>query len=45
MAQIEEEELTRLKEASNSLRESRSTIADIEISMHRLESKKDIHQY
>ena len=40
MAQIEEEELTRLKEASNSLRESRSTIADIEISMHRLESKK-----
>jgi 2'-5' RNA ligase len=40
MAQIEEEELTRLKEASKSLRESRSTIADIEISMHRLESKK-----
>jgi hypothetical protein len=40
MANIEQEELDRLKQASNNLREARTTIADIEISLYRLESKK-----
>lgn len=40
MANIEEQELDRLKQASANLREARTIIADIEISLYRLESKK-----
>jgi uncharacterized protein with HEPN domain len=40
MANIEEQELERLKQASANLREARTIIADIEISIYRLESKK-----
>ena len=40
MKSITPEELSRLQSASKNLRESRNTIADIEISMSRLESRK-----
>lgn len=40
MKKLEDQELTRLNEAANGLREARKTIADIEISLHRLESQK-----
>jgi hypothetical protein len=40
MKKLEEQELERLNNATKSLREARNTIADIEISAHRLESRK-----
>lgn len=40
MKSIEQEELKRLQDSSKRLRESRSTIADIELSLARLESNK-----
>ena len=40
MKKLEEQELERLNNAPKSLREARNTIADIEISAYRLETKK-----
>lgn len=40
MKKLEEEELTRLNETTKGLREARTTIADIEISLNRLETQK-----
>ena len=40
MKKLEDQELERLNNATKSLREARATIADIEISTYRLESKK-----
>lgn len=40
MKKLEEQELERLNNATKSLREARATIADIEISTYRLDSKK-----
>ena len=40
MKKLENQELERLNNATKSLREARATIADIEISAYRLESKK-----
>jgi hypothetical protein len=40
MKKLEDQELERLNNAAKSLREARATIADIEISLNRLESKK-----
>lgn len=40
MKKLEEQELERLNNATKSLREARNTIADIEISAYRLETKK-----
>lgn len=40
MKKLEDQELERLNNAAKSLRESRATISDIVISLHRLESKK-----
>jgi len=40
MKKLEPQELDRLTKASKNLREARNTIADIEISLNRLESKK-----
>jgi len=40
MNKLEEEELERLNNATKSLRDARTMIADIEISLYRLESKK-----
>ncbi len=40
MKKLEEQELDRLNNATKSLREARNTIADIEISAYRLETKK-----
>jgi uncharacterized protein YoxC len=40
MKKLEEQELTRLNEAAKGLREARTTIADIEISLNRLKTQK-----
>jgi hypothetical protein len=40
MKKLEQQELERLTSATKNLRDSRNTIADIEISLNRLESKK-----
>lgn len=40
MKKLEEEELTRLNETTKGLRETRTTIADIEISLNRLKNQK-----
>jgi hypothetical protein len=40
MKKLEDQELERLNNATKSLREARNTIADIEISAYRLETKK-----
>jgi len=40
MKKLEDQELERLNNATKSLREARATIADIEISTYRLDSKK-----
>lgn len=40
MKKLEDQELERLNNATKSLREARNTIADIEISTYRLETKK-----
>jgi archaellum component FlaC len=40
MKKLEEEELTRLNEVTKSLREARTTIADIELSLNRLKTQK-----
>lgn len=40
MKKLEDQELERLTNATKSLREARNTIADIEISTYRLETKK-----
>jgi hypothetical protein len=40
MKKLEQQELERLTSATKNLRDARNTIADIEISLNRLESKK-----
>jgi archaellum component FlaC len=40
MKKLEEEELARLNETTKGLREARTTIADIEISLNRLRTQK-----
>jgi len=40
MKKLEQQELERLTSATKNLRDSRNTIADIEISLNHLESKK-----
>lgn len=40
MKKLEDQELERLNNATKSLRDARTMIADIELSMHRLKSKK-----
>lgn len=40
MKKLEEEELNRLNETTKGLREARTTIADIEISLNRLKTQK-----
>jgi hypothetical protein len=40
MKKLEEQELTRLNETAKGLREARTTIADIEISLNRLKTQK-----
>jgi hypothetical protein len=40
MKKLEEQELSRLNETTKGLREARTTIADIEISLNRLKTQK-----
>jgi archaellum component FlaC len=40
MKKLEEQELTRLNDTTKGLREARTTIADIEISLNRLKTQK-----
>lgn len=41
MKKLEEDELTRLNEATRNLREARTEIADVEISLSRLNTRKN----
>jgi hypothetical protein len=41
MKKLEEDELTRLNEATKNLREARTEIADVEISLSRLNTRKN----
>lgn len=41
MKKLEEDELTRLNEATRNLREARTEIADVEISLNRLNTRKN----
>jgi chromosome segregation ATPase len=41
MKRLEEDELTRLNEATKSLREARTEIADVELALNRLQTRKN----